>query len=86
MRSKVLLLTATIAIIQGLRAEEIPPAQIIADQVRDQGFSCNGSPTAERDPAYSRPDEQAWILDCDNATYRVRLIPDMAADVERLDE
>jgi hypothetical protein len=86
MRSKVLLVAAAIAIAQGLRAEEIPPAQIIADQVRDQGFPCNKAPTVERDPTYSRPDEPVWILKCDNATYRVRLIPGMAADVVRLDK
>ena len=97
MRSKFLLLTTVIAIVQGfagenfdtrgaVRAQEIPPVQIIADQVRDQGFSCDKALTAERDPTYSRPDEPAWILKCDNATYRVRLIPDMAADMERLDK
>ena len=85
MRSKLLLLTATIAIVQGVRAEEIPPVQIIADQVRDQGFPCSKSLTVERDPTYSRPDEPVWILKCDNATYRVRLVPGMAAKVERLD-
>ena len=86
MRSKLLLLTATIVIVQGVRAEVIPPVQIIADQVRDQGFPCNKSQTVERDPTYSRPDEPVWILKCDNATYRVRLIPGMAANIVRLDK
>jgi hypothetical protein len=97
MRSKLLILTVAIAIVQGfiqanfgtrggVRAEEIPPAKIIADQIRDQGFSCNKSLTVERDSTYSRPDEPVWILKCDNATYRVRLIPGMAADVVRLDK
>jgi hypothetical protein len=40
--------------------------------------------TAERDSALSRPDEAVWILKCQNATYRVRLIPDLAARVEQL--
>jgi hypothetical protein len=97
MRSKLLTLTAAVAMIQGsaeanldtsgaVRVEEIPPPEIIADQIRDQGFSCDEALTAERDPTYSRPDEPVWILECDNAAYRVRLNPDMAADVERLDE
>ena len=97
MRIKFLLPAAAITIIQGftganfdtrgaVRAEQIPPAQIIADQVRDQGFPCNKSLTVERDPTYSRPDEPVWILKCDNATYRVRLVPGMAADVVRLDK
>jgi len=33
---------------------------------------------------YSWPDEPLWILNCANATYRVRLIPDVAARIERL--
>jgi hypothetical protein len=96
MRSKFLLLTAAVALVEGVtranfdagggvRAQEMPASEIIADQIRDQGYACNESPTAERDPTYSRPDEPVWILECDNATYRVRLIPGMAADVERLD-
>ena len=97
MRFKFLLLTPAIVIVQGFaganfdtrggaRAQEIPPAQIIADQVRDQGFPCNKSQTVERDPTYSRPDEPVWILKCDDATYRVRLIPGMAANIVRLDK
>ena len=30
------------------------------------------------------PNGRVWVLECDNATYRVRLIPDMAAQIERL--
>ena len=97
MRSKLLILTAAIAIVQGfthanfgtrgsVRAEEIPPPEIIADQIRDQGLSCKKALTVERDPSYSRPDEPVWILKCDDATYRVRLVPGMAAHVVRLDQ
>jgi hypothetical protein len=96
MRSKLQTLTAAVAIVQGfawanldtggaVRAEEIPPPEIIADQIRDQGFPCNKALTSERDPTYSRPDEPVWILKCDNATYRVRFVPGMAANVVRLD-
>jgi hypothetical protein len=65
-------------------AEEMP-AEIIAVQIRDQGYACGKAVSAKRDEKLSRPDEAAWILKCDNATYRVRLIPDMAAKVERLE-
>ncbi len=61
------------------------PAEIIAAQIRDQGFSCDKALSAERDRERSTPDEAVWILKCENATYRVRLIPDQAADVKRLD-
>jgi hypothetical protein len=61
------------------------PADGIAAQIRAQGYRCDVPVNAERDPALSRPDEAAWILKCQNATYRVRLIPDLAARVEQLE-
>jgi hypothetical protein len=64
-------------------AEEMP-AEIIAAQIRDQGYTCDKALSAERDEKFSKPDEAAWILKCENATYRVRLIPDLAAKVEQL--
>lgn len=64
---------------------EETPKEVIADQIRRQGFSCDNALSAERDRERSKPDEPVWILKCDKAGYRVRLIPDMAADVERLD-
>jgi len=59
------------------------PAEIIAVQIRDQGYACDKALSAERES--SELNDAVWILKCDNATYRVRLIPDMAAKVERLD-
>ena len=96
MRSKLLVLISAAEIVLGfsegnfdtrgvVRAQVIPPPEIIADQVRDQGFPCSKALTAVSDPTYSRPDEPVWILKCDNATYRVRLFPGMAANVVRLD-
>jgi hypothetical protein len=85
MKSTLLFLSAVVMLAEGVRAQEMAVAEIIADQVRDQGYVCHESLSAELDSAYSRPDEPVWILECDNATYRVRLIPGMAADVERLD-
>jgi hypothetical protein len=60
------------------------PADGIAAQIRVQGYRCDAPISAERDAALSRPDEAVWILKCQNATYRVRLIPDLAARVEQL--
>ena len=85
MRCSLFILSAVVVLAEGVRAQEMAAAEIIADQIRDQGYACHEALSAERDPADSRPDEAAWILECDNATYRVRLIPDMAADVERVD-
>ena len=67
------------------QAQEEMPAEIIAVQIRDQGYACTKAVSAKRDEKFSKPDEAAWILKCENASYRVRLIPDMAAKVERLD-
>jgi hypothetical protein len=61
------------------------PAETIAVQIRDQGYACDKALSATRDEKLSKPDEAAWILKRENASYRVRLLPDMAAKVERLD-
>lgn len=58
------------------------PAEIIAAQIRDQGYMCANALSAERE--HPELGDAVWILNCDKATYRVRLIPDMAAKVERL--
>ncbi len=66
-------------------AQQEKPAGIIAAQIRMQGFRCDDPAQAEHDRKLSKPNEQMWVLRCANATYRVRLIPDLAAHVERLD-
>ena len=65
-------------------SEQEPPADDIAAQVRLQGYPCDGAVSARKDARWSWPDEPLWILNCTNATYRVRLVPDMAARIERL--
>jgi hypothetical protein len=67
------------------QAQVETPAEIIAVQIREQGYACDKAMSAKRDEKLSTPDEAAWVLKCENASYRVRLIPDMAAKVERLD-
>jgi len=68
-----------------LAAQEEMPADIIAVQIRKQGFACEVAQKAVRDRAASAPNAAVWILRCNNATYRVRLTPDMAAEVERIE-
>jgi hypothetical protein len=58
---------------------------ILAAQLRDQGYACDRPQSAERDVQASTPDEAVWVVQCENARYRMRLDPDMAAKVERLD-
>lgn len=61
------------------------PPDIVADQIRSQGFECGTAESAVRDEADTTPGEQAWILTCSNATYRVKFVPDQAAHVEQID-
>ena len=68
-------------------AEDIEsPKADIAAQIRAQGYACDQPQSATRDVQASKPDEEVWLLRCEGASYRVRLIPDMAAHVERIDQ
>lgn len=62
--------------------DEVPP-DIIAVQVRKQGYACNNPSKAKRDASASRPDLPVWILTCENATYSVRLVGNMADRIEK---
>jgi hypothetical protein len=66
------------------QAADSAAAKAVADAVRGQGLACTDPVSAERDPAESKPDEPVWILACQDARYRVRLMGDMPAKVERL--
>ena len=74
------------ALAQGTPAPANDPAAapLIATEIRHQGFRCDDPHSAVRDEAASQPDITVWIITCDNATYRVRLIPDMGAQIEPL--
>jgi hypothetical protein len=63
--------------------DEIPP-DIIAVQIRKQGYECTNPQHAKRDLEASKPDLPVWILTCENATYRVRLVGNMADHVEKM--
>ena len=67
-------------------AEEEAPSGIVAAQVRKQGFKCENPVRAKRDAEQSKPHETVWLLQCKSERYRVRLVPKMAAKVERLED
>ncbi len=67
------------------QAQSPSAASIIAAQIRKQGFTCDKAQGAEKDAKVDRPDLPVWILDCGNASYRVQLVPNMAAKVEQID-
>ena len=90
MRRSVSLLLAALAALTGvgvfIASAQEDPTNIVADQIRAQGFKCDSPQSAKRDGQASKPDEPVWILQCESGSYRVRLIPDMAAKVEPLDK
>lgn len=59
------------------------PADIVAAQVRDQGYQCDKPTSATQDQ--ESEGDAVWTLHCANASYRVRLVPDMAAAIEQID-
>jgi hypothetical protein len=80
--------TATCILGSALMAaeESEKPAEIIAAHIRMQGYECDKALGAQRNRRASKPNEAAWTLRCSNAVYNVRLIPDMAAHVEKVED
>jgi len=74
-----------IAFTSGAYAQGEKAAQIIAVQIRKQGYKCGKAENAERDVEASKPNVPVWILKCDNARYRVQVYGNLADKVERLD-
>ena len=90
MRRRMCLLLAPMAVTVGAGAfsalAQEDPTNIVADQIRAQGYKCDSPQSAKRDAQASKPDEAVWILQCESGSYRVRLVPDMAATVEKIDK
>ena len=61
------------------------PMDIIAAKIRAQGYACDSPQSAERDAAASTANEVVWMLRCQNGSYRVTLIPNRAAKVEKVE-
>ena len=57
---------------------------IVASQLRAQGYACDQPQSATRDGEASKPNAAVWVVVCENATYRATLVPNMAATVEKL--
>jgi hypothetical protein len=58
---------------------------VISALLRRQGYRCDRPLSTKRDAELSKPDQAVWDVKCANATYRVRLVPNMAAHVERIE-
>ena len=79
----------TVQVVTSVTAVQSVSAQqatkdLLAAQIRDQGYLCSKPLSAKKDLTRSRPDQAVWVLRCKNANYRLRLVPDMAARVQRL--
>ena len=61
------------------------PKDIIAAQIRSQGYACNFPRSAERDVAASAANQAVWMLRCQNASYRVTLNCEIASVAEALE-
>jgi hypothetical protein len=68
----------------GAEALDEKTPDILAAQIRDQGYACNKAQSAQREQKESAPNETVWILTCEDDTYRMTLVPDMGARVEKL--
>jgi hypothetical protein len=79
------LLIVGLELTPAIAAEDEAPLSVIAAQIRSQGFACNSAQSATRDVQASRPNELVWVLQCKQDTYRVHLVPHMAAKVERVE-
>jgi hypothetical protein len=81
-----LLMTLSLSSQLAIAADVESPKDDIAAQIRAQGYACDQPQSATRDAQASKPNEEVWLLRCEEASYRVRLIPDMAAKVERINQ
>jgi hypothetical protein len=65
-------------------AAEETPMGVLAARVREQGNTCDEPQGAKREVKESAPNETVWILKCENDTFRLTLVPDLAAKIEKL--
>ena len=86
---RMVLLLAALAALSGAGAftasAQEDATDIVADRIRAQGYTCDSPQSAKQDAQASKPDEAVWILRCESGSYRVRLVPDMAAKIEKID-
>lgn len=75
---------ATLASANGTLAQETAKG-LLAVQVRSQEQVCDHPIRATKDKKRSAADVSVWVLRCENNSYRVRLMPDMAARIQRLE-
>jgi hypothetical protein len=79
-------ITAASAMLTSANAQsESVEVTVLADQIRSQGFTCDNPISAKRIAAESVPEEPVYLLKCESAIYRIRLVPDQAAKVTKIE-
>jgi hypothetical protein len=73
--------SATVSADNGLE----PPMDLLATQLRDQGFACDHPTSAKFEANTSKPNEKVWVVECKGVHYRMTVVPDLAAKIEKLD-
>lgn len=63
-----------------------PPMDLLATQLRLQGFACDHPESAKLDEKASKPSETVWFVMCKGVRYRMTVVPDLAAKIEKLDQ
>lgn len=61
-----------------------PPMDLLATQLRDQGFACDHPDKADLDAKATRPNETVWVVECKGVRYRMTVVPDLAAKIEKI--
>lgn len=64
---------------------DIQASRIVAIQLRAQGIPCTKPSNVIKDLVETSRDEMTWIITCQEATYRVKLIPHIGSKVDILD-
>jgi hypothetical protein len=88
LKSRIVLVVAVAATTQVTmpvpsQAQPESPTEIIASQLRRQGFPCTSPKPAMQDRKHSMPNATVWRVQCDEGAYRITLVPNLAARVER---
>jgi hypothetical protein len=66
---------------QASRSPRLTPKQSLAAQVRARGHACETPLVARKDHHRSRQGHDDWVLTCNDARYRIVLVPNRAARI-----
>jgi hypothetical protein len=66
------------------KAQQETPTDIVATQLRRQGFPCTAPQRAVPERKESSPNAAVWRVRCAEGVYRVTLVPNLPARVERM--